>query len=193
MITPIEIRQQTFKKSLRGYDKEEVDAFLLALSQEWEQQLEYQRRLRDELDQIKTKYDTLKEVEDMLHKTLMQAERSSRDTIENASQKAELRIREAEARAQEIVRKGVEDRNSVQKEITELNRYRNKLLAQLRGFLRTQIDHLETFDFIELPEGEEQAPLPNLPQRSNAEQNLFGNIYNGNTDAGLFDDIVDEL
>lgn len=193
MITPIEIRQQTFKKSLRGYDKEEVDAFLLALSQEWEQQLEYQRRLKEELDQIKTKYNTLKEVEDMLHKTLMQAERSSRDTIENASQKAELRIREAEARAQEIVRKGVEDRNGIQKEIGELNRYRNKLLAQLRGFLRTQIDHLETFDFVELPEGEGNPPQASLPKRPNAEQNLFGNAFNGNTDRGLFDDIVDEL
>ena len=35
-ITPLEIRQKTFEKKLRGYDKEEVDAFLMSLSQEWE-------------------------------------------------------------------------------------------------------------------------------------------------------------
>ena len=35
-ITPIEIRQKTFEKVFRGYDKEEVQAFLQSLSQEWE-------------------------------------------------------------------------------------------------------------------------------------------------------------
>ena len=38
MITPIEIRKQSFRKSLRGYDTEEVHAFLQTLSDEWEQQ-----------------------------------------------------------------------------------------------------------------------------------------------------------
>ena len=35
-VTPIEIRQKDFNKVFRGYDKEEVDAFLKSLSQEWE-------------------------------------------------------------------------------------------------------------------------------------------------------------
>jgi len=34
-ITPIEIRKKEFEKAFRGYEKEEVDAFLQALSQEW--------------------------------------------------------------------------------------------------------------------------------------------------------------
>ncbi|MEO0640358.1 MAG: DivIVA domain-containing protein, partial [Bacteroidota bacterium] len=82
MITPIEIRQQSFKRALRGYDKDEVDAFLLALSQEWEHQLEAYRSLKEELEKTQSKYNTLKEVEDILHKTLMQAEQSSRDALE---------------------------------------------------------------------------------------------------------------
>ena len=35
-ITPLEIRQKNFEKKLRGYDKDEVSAFLLSLSNEWE-------------------------------------------------------------------------------------------------------------------------------------------------------------
>jgi cell division initiation protein len=192
MITPIEIRQQKFKRGLRGYDKEEVDAFLIALSKEWEQQLEEYRKLKDELEKIQNNYNTLKEVEDILHKTLMQAEQSSRDTMENARQKAELRLREAEARAQEIVRKGVEDRNDIQREIAELTRYRDKVLSQLQGFLRTQIDHLHTFEHDELPEHQREAQITESSHSTT--RNFFETTTeNGTSSSGLVDDITDEL
>ena len=35
-ITPLEIRQKVFEKKLRGYDRDEVAAFLNSLSIEWE-------------------------------------------------------------------------------------------------------------------------------------------------------------
>lgn len=192
MITPIEIRQQKFKRALRGYDKEEVDAFLVALSKEWEAQQEEYRKLKDELEKIQSNYNTLKEVEDILHKTLMQAEQSSKDTMENARQKAELRLREAEARAQEIVRKGVEDRNQIQREITELSRYRNKFLSQLQGFLKTQIDHVSMFEHDDLPPKEEELKLT---ESTKANKSFFDTVPsdNGTSSSNLVDDITDEL
>ncbi|MEL6152442.1 MAG: DivIVA domain-containing protein [Bacteroidota bacterium] len=36
-ITPLEIRQKRFEKSFRGYNQEEVDAFLYSLAYAWEQ------------------------------------------------------------------------------------------------------------------------------------------------------------
>ena len=39
-ITPLDIRQKTFEKNFRGYEKDEVNAFLLTLSQEWERVLD---------------------------------------------------------------------------------------------------------------------------------------------------------
>jgi len=194
MITPIEIRQQKFKRALRGYDKEEVDAFLVALSKEWEQQMEEYRKLKNELEKIQNNYNTLKEVEDILHKTLMQAEQASRDTMENARQKAELRLREAEARAQEIVRKGVEDRNEIQREISELTRYRDKFLSQLQGFLRTQMDHVNMFEHEELAAHEEEIRIPEKVE-SKQSQNFFESTQNdnGTSSSNLVDDITDEL
>ena len=35
-ITPLEIRQKAFEKNFRGYNQDEVNAFLQTLSQEWE-------------------------------------------------------------------------------------------------------------------------------------------------------------
>ncbi|MEM7374916.1 MAG: DivIVA domain-containing protein [Bacteroidota bacterium] len=201
MITPIEIRQQSFKKALRGFDKDEVQAFLQALSQEWEQQLAEQRALKEELERIKASYATLKEVEDMLHKTLMQAEQSARDTLENARQKAELKIREAEVRSREIVRKGQDDRNLLLREVEELTQRRNQILTQLQIFLKTQISHVNGYEMAELPAPKSnptQPPPPPQQQPSklpppSQEDNLFGAKENGKANSRLFDDIMNEL
>ena len=40
MITPIEIRQHTFKKAFQGYNKDEVQNYLNTLSSEWERMVE---------------------------------------------------------------------------------------------------------------------------------------------------------
>ncbi|MEZ4773493.1 MAG: DivIVA domain-containing protein [Bacteroidia bacterium] len=191
MITPIEIRQHTFKKALRGFDKDEVQAFLVALSQEWEQQQDKYRALREEMDKVQASYQTLKEVEDMLHRTLMQAEQSSRDTVENARQKAELRIREAESRAHEIVKKGIEDRNTLQREIEEFARRRDQILTQLRVFLKTQLDRLESFELAELPPASFN-PLVQAGDKNNID-NFLGSGENGTADSNLLNDIMNEL
>ena len=91
MLTPNEIRQQNFSRELRGYNRVEVDAFLHEVSQALENQIEANRALTSEIEKLKASYHTLKEVENMLHKTLMQAEHSSRATMENARQKQNSR------------------------------------------------------------------------------------------------------
>ena len=49
-ITALDIRQKTFEKSFRGVDKDEVQAFLLQLSQQWERMGDENRELRMKLD-----------------------------------------------------------------------------------------------------------------------------------------------
>ena len=55
-ITPLEIKRKTFEKKLRGFDKDEVDAFLASLSQEWE-------RLLNENNELKIKQE-MADIED---------------------------------------------------------------------------------------------------------------------------------
>lgn len=206
MITPIEIRQQTFKKVLRGYDKDEVEAFLLALSQEWEQQTEAFRSMKAELDKVKASYDTLKEVEAMLHKTLHQAEQSSRDMMENARQKADLKIREAEVKADEIIRKGKDDLRHMKQDISELGQRREQLMIQMQVFLKTHLEQLETYGFPELPapstfnghlNGQVNSPKPIPPTQQppveKTTEGIFSSQKNGSYNDHLMEDIMKEL
>lgn len=185
MITPLEIRQQQFKRVLRGYDRDEVHAFLNALSQEWEKQLENQRNLKEELERTRASYDTLKEVEGMLHKTLMQAERSSKDTLENARQKAELRLREAEGQARDLIREASDERKHLQQEVDELTRRRNQVLMQLQLFLKTQLDKLGAFELNELPVSPESEVRRITPPSA---PNFFESDANGQLDNLLDED-----
>lgn len=145
MITPIEIRKAIFDKSFRGYSVEEVSNFLEMVSLEFEKQIEEYKRVKGELEKTQASYNSLKEVEGMLHKTLQQAEQSTKDTLDNARKRASLIVSEAESKAREIVRQGAEERNRIDKEILELCERRDEILMQLTLFLKTQTDRLSNF------------------------------------------------
>lgn len=146
MITPIEIRQHAFRKrTLGGYDVEEVQQFVATLSVEWEKMIEENRKLRSEYEKVQAGYNSLKEVENMLQKTLHQAEQSTKDTLDNARKRSALIVSEAEAKAREIIRQGVDERNNIDREITELCERRDEILMQLNLFLKAQTDRLVGF------------------------------------------------
>lgn len=102
-ITPIEIRQKEFEKNFRGYDKDEVNAFLQTLSQEWERILEDNRDMRYRLESTQREVEKLREVESSLFKTLKTAEDTGASMIEQASKTAELQVRESSIKAEEIL------------------------------------------------------------------------------------------
>jgi len=193
MLTPIEIRQQSFNREFRGYNRVEVDAFLQEVAKVMEQQLEANRSLKENLEKIKASYDTLKEVENMLHKTLMQAEQSSRSTVENARKKAELKIQEAESKARDIIQRGITERNRIDSEIEELHKRREEVLTQLQVFLQSQMSKLEKFEHSRELYSSSNQHLG--PAHTSHHENLFETYENGNGNRGhnLYDDIADEL
>ena len=135
MVTPIEIRQHTFKKAFQGYNKDDVHNYLNQLSMEWERMVEDLKRLKLELEKTSSALDNLRQVESALHKTLLQAEETSKSTIENAKSTAELRIQEAEAKAKEMLKNAIEDRSRVEMQTNELVARRNEILNQLKSYL----------------------------------------------------------
>ncbi|MFP4092728.1 MAG: DivIVA domain-containing protein [Cyclobacteriaceae bacterium] len=102
-ITPLEIRQKDFEKNFRGYDKDEVNAFLQTLSQEWERILEENKEMRYKLETTQKEVEKLREVENSLFKTLKTAEDTGANMVDQAKKSAELKLREARLEADKIV------------------------------------------------------------------------------------------
>ncbi len=102
-ITPLEIRQKDFEKKLRGYDKDEVNAFLQSLSNEWERMLEENKDLNIKLQQAEREVKKLREVESSLYKTLKTAEETGANVIEQANKAAELHMKETQMNAEALL------------------------------------------------------------------------------------------
>ena len=102
-ITPLEIRQKAFEKAFRGYDKEEVDAYLQSLSQEWERVLDESKELKIKLENSEREVEKLREVENSLFKTLKTAEDTGASMIDQANKAAELHLRETQKKAEGLM------------------------------------------------------------------------------------------
>ncbi len=102
-VTPLEIRQKSFEKGFRGYEKEEVDAYLLTLSVEWEKMQEEHREQRIKIDSLEREVHKMREVESSLYKTLKTAEDTGTHVVEQANKSAELILREAQMNADALI------------------------------------------------------------------------------------------
>ncbi len=202
MLTPIEIRQQTFNREFRGYDRVEVDSFLQEVAKVLENQIEANRKIKEEMDKVQASYRTLKEVESMLHKTLMQAEQSSKNTVENARQKADLKIREAEAKARELIQNTIDKKKIIEQDIIELNNKRDEVFNQLKLFLDSQMERLNNFEQRrELPSAKPLHKVSAPSPKASIKGNIFevsktehkNGMINGLPAHTFYDDLADEL
>lgn len=104
-ITALDIKQKTFEKSFRGYEKAEVQAFLDSLAREWERIQAEQKGFKAEIEQLKRELGRLREVEEGLLRTFRTAEDTRTQVIEQSNRKAELQLREAEMKADSLLDK----------------------------------------------------------------------------------------
>lgn len=133
-ITPIEIRQKTFEKGFRGYEKEEVNAFLLSMSQEWERLTDENKEYKFKLDMTEKEVRKLKEVETSLYKTLKTAEDTGTHLIEQANKSAELRLLEAQQKAEILL---TEAQNRARSIIAEADKKAKQALEEVLGEMKS--------------------------------------------------------
>ncbi|MES2796208.1 MAG: DivIVA domain-containing protein, partial [Bacteroidota bacterium] len=104
-VTAEGIREYTFSKSFRGYDKEAVDQFLMSLSQEWEKEEEEIVSLKKQLETAEKELNRLKEVESVMLRTIKEGDENARKLVANAEINAAEILAEATKNADEYYAK----------------------------------------------------------------------------------------
>ncbi|QMW02659.1 DivIVA domain-containing protein [Spirosoma foliorum] len=167
-ITPIEIRQHTFEKGLRGYRTEDVDAFLVSLSQEWERVTGEYKMLKMQLELAEKELGKLKEIEMTLFRTLKSAEENSAQITEQANTAGEKYVNEARQKAEDILAEArkktslmvqdaenqarylkdniLNDLKSLEHDFKALEGYKENLAAQIRTLAHNAVDSVERFE-----------------------------------------------
>jgi len=141
--SPFNIKNQEFNKSVRGYDKDEVKAYLEKLSDEFELLQSDNKKLSDELEQMKEEVSEFKRIEKNLQSTLLNAQESSSKSVESAKKQTALILKEAELKASQIVEKAKENANSIRDSVLQLREERDLLIARLRAMVNSQASLLE--------------------------------------------------
>jgi cell division initiation protein len=103
-VSPLDLRQQRFRKAFRGFDQVEVTSFLAAVADDYEQALRETDRLRQDLMRMEAVLNEHREHEKNLQATMMTAQKLSDDLRATADAEAKRIISAAEADGKRLLR-----------------------------------------------------------------------------------------
>lgn len=188
-LTPLDIRKQEFSRGLRGFDAEEVQAFLQMVSEQWEELLDENRRRDEKIRELENKMAHYEKVEEALQEALQTARETARNARENAEERAALLLEQAEAKAQEIKRDAEHERHQIKREAAKLSGRRSEIVTRLRAFLTSELELLARYEgddpagFIRLLPGEQER-THELSDRQDEQEAVAGpTVRSGPTEA----------
>lgn len=142
-VTPLDLRQQRFKTVMRGYDRGEVQAFLLEAADDYETALRENERLRQDIAKLDAVLGEHRGQERNLRNTLLTAQRLADEIKEHAQQEAALIVREAEGRADLLLQKAQQRLEDVQREIDSLRMKRREVETSIEALVAALKNTLE--------------------------------------------------
>lgn len=142
-ITPLDIQQKQFPIRFRGFDVEEVYAFLEIVREEMENLLRENAFLKEQIQRLESQLKEFRDMEVTLRETLMTAQQMVEEYKNNARKQAELIIKEAELKAEQMVRSAQEKVIKIHEDIMDLKGIRQHIKEELRRLLETHMRMLE--------------------------------------------------
>ena len=142
-VSPIDLRQRKFTAAMRGFDRQEVTAFLAEASVDYENALRENDRLRQEIIRLKASLNQFRELEGSLKSTLMSAQKVADDMHESAAQESKRILNDAEARAELAMQKAQVKLESTQREIDSLKLKRREVENSIEATISTLKTTLE--------------------------------------------------
>jgi cell division initiation protein len=151
-ITPLDIRNHLFPRGFGGYARDEVDAFLEMVSEDYEALVREAESYRERVIRLEGQVEKLSSNEAILQETLTTAHRLSEDLKTTAIKEAELMVGEAEIKAEKILDAAHRRATRLAGDLREMKHLRTRLAASVRATIET---HLGLLDSLSTPHPEE--------------------------------------
>ncbi len=142
-ITPLDIQQKQFPMKFRGFDVEEVYAFLEVIREEMEDLLRENASLKEDMIKLENQLKEYKDMETTLRETLMTAQQMVEEYKTNARKEAELLIKEAELKADSLLKEAQEKVIKIHEDIVDLKGIRRHFKEELRRLIEGHLKMLE--------------------------------------------------
>ncbi len=141
--TPLNIKQQEFNKTLRGFDQDEVKTYLESLAGEFADLQSENAELKRQLEEAMQKLSEYKRVEKNLQDTLIRAQENSAKALETTKKQASLILKEAEIKSGQMVERARETANEIRNAIIHLREERDLIVSRLKAIVSSQANLLD--------------------------------------------------
>lgn len=147
-ISPLDILQQKFKIKLKGYDPEEVEAFLNLIAEDYKKANEEIGELKQEIDDQKKEMNELAAREKVLKEAIISTKKISEQIQVNAENEASNVIKQSEMMSKTIIEQARSEVSKIKNEIEKLRIYRKQMYTKIESeinlFLNTLTEMKET-------------------------------------------------
>jgi cell division initiation protein len=130
-LTPLDIQQQRFRVSFRGYDPKEVEAFLEQAANAFEDLQRETLRLADETKKLQSDIEEYQRREGTFKRALLHSQKVLDQMQENARRQAEVIVAEAETKAEKLLHQAQNRLAQLQESIAGLKRQRMQVEAEI--------------------------------------------------------------
>ena len=163
-LTPLEIQKQTFSRGIKGYNADEVRAYLHLVAEEIERLLRENDRLQRDVTMLREDIEDHTNRERILKDTLLSAQRVAEELTANARKEAELIVKDSELLAERLV-------SQAQQRVADLERSIGDLRLERRAArnkLTTTIDMIQQMIALDAEEEANEEPITSLFRSRNS-------------------------
>lgn len=155
-LTPIDIQNKEFSRSIRGLSPSEVDEFLNRVAKDYEELIKENLAAKEQIAQLKEKLNHYHKLEETLHNAIVVAQETAEEVKRNATREAELIRREAERDAARIIEDARYKASRILTEHEELYKQAQIYKMRFRSLVEAQLAALEMEDWL-TPDEEKEA------------------------------------
>jgi cell division initiation protein len=171
----MDIEQQEFTRSFRGYNEEEVDDFLDKIVKDYEELINENVRLNEEIERMQEKLKEFSEIEETLRSALLNAQKSAEEMKGRVESEAKIIIEKAELEAKSLKQQVFQREDLVKNEINNLRRYKFTFKEKFKSMLNLYLKMIENEEFEE--EGKDE-----IKENKVSEEKIENKVYKKKTE-----------
>ena len=141
-LTPLDIRKQEFRKTLRGYDTFGVEDFRIRVADALERAIRDRQVLEERVAALTEQLRVFRDRERAMNEALVAAQQLRQDTRAAAEREGQVIVREAEAAAKRLLDEARIAESAVQSKMAETERQYQQYMGGFRALLERQLAEL---------------------------------------------------
>src|SRR5437868_331322 len=151
-LSAIDVKKQEFKKSFKGYDVGEVEAYLDTIANQLEMLNRENEELKEKItalehdkNELNTEIQVYRDNEKTFQKAIVKSQDMSEEVLENAKKRAELIIKEAEILSSKTKVTAQEEFMSLRQELEDLRNKNEAIIDDIKNYLSEKLNSIEEY------------------------------------------------